>query len=124
MASEPGGLAGLLVDFGGVLTTDVFASFEAFCVAEGLAPGTVRDRFRDDPEARGLLADLETGSARGGAVRAALRRAPRASSPTGWSSGCSPAPWSDAAMVAAVRAAAARRRPDRAAVELLGRRAL
>jgi putative hydrolase of the HAD superfamily len=62
MASEPGGLAGLLVDFGGVLTTDVFASFEAFCVAEGLPPATVRDLFRDDPEARGLLADLETGA--------------------------------------------------------------
>lgn len=52
---------GLLVDFGGVLTTDVFASFRAFCEAEGLSPDAVRDRFRQDPAARGLLADLECG---------------------------------------------------------------
>jgi epoxide hydrolase-like predicted phosphatase len=52
---------GLIVDYGGVLTTDVFASFQAFCSAEGLPPDTVRDRFRDDPEARALLAGLETG---------------------------------------------------------------
>jgi epoxide hydrolase-like predicted phosphatase len=53
---------GLIVDYGGVLTTDVFASFRAFCEAEGLAPDTVRDRFRSDPEARELLARLETGA--------------------------------------------------------------
>jgi putative hydrolase of the HAD superfamily len=53
---------GLIVDYGGVLTTDVFASFRAFCEAEGLAPDTVRDRFRSDPEARDLLARLETGA--------------------------------------------------------------
>ncbi|MGI8580540.1 MAG: HAD family hydrolase [Solirubrobacteraceae bacterium] len=52
---------GLLVDFGGVLTTDVFASFAAFCEQEGLETGTVRDRFMKDPKARELLADLETG---------------------------------------------------------------
>ena len=52
---------GLLVDFGGVLTTNVFESFQAFCEAEGLAPGTVRDRFRGDPEAQRLLFDLEEG---------------------------------------------------------------
>jgi len=32
-----------------------------FCEAEGLPPDTVRDRFRNDPEARGLLEALETG---------------------------------------------------------------
>jgi putative hydrolase of the HAD superfamily len=52
---------GLILDYGGVLTTDPFASFEAFCALEGLAPDTVRDRFRSDPEARALLAGLETG---------------------------------------------------------------
>jgi putative hydrolase of the HAD superfamily len=52
---------GLLVDFGGVLTTDVFTSFRDFCEAEGLLPDTVRDRFMKDPMARELLADLETG---------------------------------------------------------------
>jgi putative hydrolase of the HAD superfamily len=62
MSYETAGLRrGLLVDFGGVLTTDVFASFQAFCEKEGLAPDAVRDRFRQDPEARTLLADLECG---------------------------------------------------------------
>ena len=54
---------GLIVDYGGVLTTDVFASFRAFCAAEGLAPDTVRDRFFGDPGARELLERLETGKA-------------------------------------------------------------
>jgi putative hydrolase of the HAD superfamily len=52
---------GLLVDFGGVLTSDVFASFAAFCEAEGLLADTVRDRFMKDPMARELLFDLESG---------------------------------------------------------------
>jgi epoxide hydrolase-like predicted phosphatase len=52
---------GLLVDYGGVLTSDVFASFAAFCTARALPPDTVRDAFRHDPEARALLAGLETG---------------------------------------------------------------
>jgi putative hydrolase of the HAD superfamily len=53
---------GLIVDYGGVLTSDPFASFEAFCAAERLAPDTVRERLRDDPEARDLLKRLETGA--------------------------------------------------------------
>ena len=53
---------GLILDYGGVLTSDPFASFEAFCAAERLAPDTVRDRLRNDPEARDLLAGLETGA--------------------------------------------------------------
>src|SRR5919204_1346027 len=60
MANE-GRWRGLLVDFGGVLTTDVFLSFQAFCQAEGLSPNTVAQRFRADPGARDLLAELETG---------------------------------------------------------------
>jgi putative hydrolase of the HAD superfamily len=53
---------GLIVDYGGVLTTDVFASFRAFCEAERLEPDAVRERFRSDPEARSLLAQIETGA--------------------------------------------------------------
>jgi len=53
---------GLLIDFGGVLTTNVFASFAAFCVAEGLEPETMRRAFRGDDTARQLLFDLETGA--------------------------------------------------------------
>ena len=53
---------GLIVDYGGVLTSDPFASFEAFCAAERLAPDTVREHLRNDPDARDLLARLETGA--------------------------------------------------------------
>jgi epoxide hydrolase-like predicted phosphatase len=52
---------GLIVDYGGVLTTTPFASFEAFCAVEGLPPDAVLERFRDDPAAGGLMARLETG---------------------------------------------------------------
>jgi epoxide hydrolase-like predicted phosphatase len=52
---------GLLVDFGGVLTTNVFESFRAFCVAEGLDPNTIKDKFRSDERALGLLRQLEKG---------------------------------------------------------------
>jgi epoxide hydrolase-like predicted phosphatase len=56
-----GKLRGLLVDWGGVLTTNVFASFESFCRREGLDPTLVRDMFSGDPEARHTLFALETG---------------------------------------------------------------
>ena len=52
---------GLLIDFGGVMTTNVFESFAAFCRAEGLDPDTVKDRFRNDKDARDLLGELEEG---------------------------------------------------------------
>jgi len=61
--SDPGRTyTGLLVDFGGVLTTDVFASFRAFCETEGLAVETVREKFLADATGRQLLFDLETGA--------------------------------------------------------------
>jgi putative hydrolase of the HAD superfamily len=53
---------GLLVDWGGVMTTDVFASFGAFCEQESLSPATVRDLFRSDEASRELLTGLETGT--------------------------------------------------------------
>ena len=55
---------GLLVDFGGVLTTNIFASFAAFCETERLAPETVREKFSSDPVGRQLLFDLELGAIR------------------------------------------------------------
>jgi putative hydrolase of the HAD superfamily len=58
MASDYGGL---LVDWGGVLTSNVFDSFRAFCEGEGLSPDEVGARFRHDREVRQLLIDLETG---------------------------------------------------------------
>jgi epoxide hydrolase-like predicted phosphatase len=53
---------GLLVDFGGVLTTSIWDAFDAFCRAEGLEEGAVKDLFRSDPEALADLRRLETGN--------------------------------------------------------------
>ena len=49
------------MDFGGVLTTDVFASFREFCEREGIDPDTVKRLFREDPDALALLRRLERG---------------------------------------------------------------
>lgn len=69
MASDPRGAGrgengryrGLIVDWGGVLTGNVFDAFRAFCELEGLEPDTLRQRFREDPSSRELLIGLETG---------------------------------------------------------------
>ena len=52
---------GLLVDFGGVLTTSVWDSFAAFCRDKGLAEDAVLRMFREDPAALAELRQLETG---------------------------------------------------------------
>jgi putative hydrolase of the HAD superfamily len=52
---------GLVLDYGGVLTTNVFDSFRDFCVTEGLDPNAVKDLFRADPNARRLVRAVETG---------------------------------------------------------------
>jgi putative hydrolase of the HAD superfamily len=52
---------GLLLDFGGVLTTSIWECFDSFCRDEGLPEGTVRRLFRDDPEALADLRRLEKG---------------------------------------------------------------
>ncbi len=63
MASERqnGGYCGLLVDWGGVMTTSVFDTFSSFCAGEGLAPEAVAHQFRHDAASRELLIGLETG---------------------------------------------------------------
>jgi epoxide hydrolase-like predicted phosphatase len=52
---------GLLVDYGGVLTTNVFDSFRAFCEDEGLDPETIKGLFREDPRALEAVRGLERG---------------------------------------------------------------
>ena len=54
-------MKGLLVDYGGVLTTNVFDSFRTFCEEEGLDPETIKRRFRDDPRALECVRGLERG---------------------------------------------------------------
>lgn len=52
---------GLLVDFGGVLTTPVGEATEAFCRREGLAPDAFANVVTKDPAGRALYTDLELG---------------------------------------------------------------
>lgn len=51
----------LVVDYGGVLTSDIWRAFSSFCEREGLEPGAVHELFRGDREALALLRGLETG---------------------------------------------------------------
>ena len=53
----------LLVDFGGVLTTDIWSSFAAFCAERGLDPEAAKTLFRENPEALEELRRLERGEA-------------------------------------------------------------
>jgi putative hydrolase of the HAD superfamily len=52
---------GLLVDFGGVLTTNVFASFRAFCTDEGIDPDRIKALFRSNAAALAAVRALEKG---------------------------------------------------------------
>ncbi|MCX5380357.1 HAD family phosphatase [Streptomyces sp. NBC_00091] len=53
---------GLILDFGGVLTTPVADSTRAFCHREGLAPDAFLDIISVDPVGRELYKDLELGA--------------------------------------------------------------
>jgi putative hydrolase of the HAD superfamily len=53
----------LLVDFGGVLTSDIWSSFADFCEQRGLGPEAAKQLFRANPEALAELRRLETGEA-------------------------------------------------------------
>lgn len=59
MAAEP--KTGLLLDWGGVMTSNLLASFSAFCQAEGLDASALAGIFRSNADARELLIGLEEG---------------------------------------------------------------
>lgn len=52
---------GLILDFGGVVTTDLYAEMSAFSVREGLAPDAIARVLRDDPEGRKAFGAVEAG---------------------------------------------------------------
>lgn len=52
---------GLLIDWGGVMTNNLFASFAAFCETEGLDPQALAIAFRGDQAARDMLVGFEEG---------------------------------------------------------------
>jgi epoxide hydrolase-like predicted phosphatase len=51
----------VLLDWGGVMTSDLFGSFASFCAEEGLDPDLLARLFRHDRDARALLIDFECG---------------------------------------------------------------
>src|SRR5450759_748359 len=60
-AGEGPARTGLLIDWGGVLTSSLFASFQSYCLQVQIDPQTLLGRFRTDPAARDLLIALEKG---------------------------------------------------------------
>ncbi len=52
---------GLLIDWGGVLTSNLFDSFRDYCLRSNIDPQTLRERFSSDPAFRELLIALEKG---------------------------------------------------------------
>ena len=59
--AEPNGRDALLVDWGGVLTSNLFVSFHAYCTDAGIDFEDLGQRFLRDQEFRELLIALETG---------------------------------------------------------------
>lgn len=108
-ATTSGGSAprsALLIDWGGVLTTNLFHSFRDFCVRTGVDPQTLRDRFSKDPSFRELLIALEKGELQEGEFEQQL--APLLSvEPDGLIDGLFAGVQPDVAMVEAVRRARA-----------------
>lgn len=56
-----GELTGLVLDFGGVLTTSFESALRSYCVRDGLAPDALDRVFSLDTGAKGALVDLECG---------------------------------------------------------------
>jgi epoxide hydrolase-like predicted phosphatase len=64
MAAEPAlePLAGLLIDWGGVLTTNLWVSFGEYCTRSEIDPQAMVKSFRENPQCRELLIALEKGT--------------------------------------------------------------
>ncbi len=102
-----GAIRGLLVDWGGVMTTNLFSSFSAFCEAEGLDPAALAQAFRGDPEARELLIGFEEGRVTDADFEAHLGRLLGLASPHGLIDRLFSGAGLEETMVHAVRAARA-----------------
>ena len=75
--------SGLLIDWGGVLTTNLFASFGAFFERSGIDRQSLRTLFGGDPAFREALIALETGELSEEAFELRLGAAARASARRG-----------------------------------------
>ncbi len=103
-APEPARRRALLIDWGGVLTTNLFASFQAHCLRAEIDPQKLLGRFRRDKQARDLLIALETGALAEEAFEVQLA-AMLEVEPDGLIDGLFAGVEADTAMVAAVRQA-------------------
>ncbi|HEV3071712.1 MAG TPA: HAD family phosphatase [Solirubrobacteraceae bacterium] len=56
------GRTGLLIDWGGVLTTNLWVSFGDYCTRNEIDPQAMVKSFRENPESRELLIALEKGT--------------------------------------------------------------
>lgn len=61
MARSDAHRRGLLLDYGGVLTTSIFGSFTAYCEREGMEGEAVRDHLRHPGPGQDLLVAFEEG---------------------------------------------------------------
>jgi putative hydrolase of the HAD superfamily len=61
-AAAPNGYRGLIVDFGGVLSTSFEGALRSFCIREGLAPNALEQVFSLGAGAKGMLVDVERGA--------------------------------------------------------------
>ncbi|MGH3898151.1 MAG: HAD family hydrolase [Pseudonocardiaceae bacterium] len=60
-SAPDGQYQGLVLDFGGVLTTSFDGALRSYCVRDGLTPGALENIFNLDQGAQGALVDLERG---------------------------------------------------------------
>lgn len=74
-APAPAPHRGLLIDWGGVMTTNLFQSFGAFCASEGLEAEVLASAFRTDATAREALIAYEEGRMEDDAFALALAAA-------------------------------------------------
>lgn len=62
----------LLLDFGGVITTDFYGALRSFCVREGLPEDAIEVTLRTQPAIRAMLKDAECGRVPQADLEAAL----------------------------------------------------
>jgi putative hydrolase of the HAD superfamily len=63
---------GLLLDFGGVITSDFYGALRSFCVREGLAADAIESVLRTRPDVRAILKDAECGRVPQAVLEAAM----------------------------------------------------
>ncbi len=106
-ATAPTGpLTGLLIDWGGVLTTNLWVSFGEYCTRSEIDPQAMVKSFRENPECRELLIALEKGTLDEAGFEASFA-AILGVAPTGLVDGLFAGVGPDEAMIEAVRRARA-----------------